>query len=106
MIAARQGKEPSEAKKPGLMFKVNPATDSDCIWEGEVVGDSKVDGEYSVEDPLEDTIPYDLNVILNSRQPSIDLPVESGVLHTGTNHPACHSWVPPTRRHGLLNCSP
>ncbi|KAK0224860.1 hypothetical protein EDD85DRAFT_959119 [Armillaria nabsnona] len=60
-LTARQGKEPSEAKKPGLTFKVNLATDSDCIWEGEVVGDGEVDGKYSVEDSLEDTILYDLD---------------------------------------------
>ncbi len=71
-LATRQGKEPSEAKKPGLMFKVNLATNSDRIWEGEVVGDGEADSEYSVEDPLEDTILYDLDAILNSRQLSID----------------------------------
>ncbi|KAK0441472.1 uncharacterized protein EV420DRAFT_1650070 [Desarmillaria tabescens] len=97
LTTSRPLKATMEAKKPTLTFKTVLATDSENIWEGEVVQDGELDGKYSIEDNDMETVPYDPKAIIGSRQPSIeqhaegkgtpipqlDVPVSSSALYNG-----------------------
>ncbi|PBK93502.1 hypothetical protein ARMGADRAFT_1079812 [Armillaria gallica] len=65
-LTSRLPKVPVEVKKPHLTFMVRQATDSERIYDGEA------DGEYSIDNPNKEMVPYDLEALLLSRQLSVD----------------------------------
>ncbi len=71
--ASRPATTSPAPKKPIFAFKVKQAADSRCIWEGKVVKqEGELNGEYSIENPDIETVPYNLDAIIGSHQLSVD----------------------------------